>query len=114
RQERPSCRVGIAPTEDQHLTRFTVHRYGVPGARNPGTRRKNQVWCPRNPNMFSVRAVTGPYRGQTLCHRCKLGNSPVVCVFARRITAPLTSLFKQLDARIAHGDDRLKALVVFS
>ena len=31
RLERPSCRVGIAPTEDQHLTRFTAHRYGVPG-----------------------------------------------------------------------------------
>jgi len=30
RLERPSCRVGIAPTEDQHLTRFTAHRYGVP------------------------------------------------------------------------------------
>jgi hypothetical protein len=23
--------VGLAPTEDQHLTRFTAHRYGVPG-----------------------------------------------------------------------------------
>ena len=31
----------------------------------------------------------------------------------RRITAPLTSLFKQLDARIASGKDGLKALVVF-
>src|SRR5271165_7090942 len=31
RLERPSCRVGIAPTEDQHLTRFTAHRYAVPG-----------------------------------------------------------------------------------
>ena len=30
RLERPSCRVGIAPTEDQHLS-FTAHRYGVPG-----------------------------------------------------------------------------------
>jgi hypothetical protein len=64
-------------------------------------------------NMFSVRAITGPYRGQTLCYRCKLGNSPVVCVFARRITPPLTSLLKQLDVRIAHGNDGLKALVVF-
>jgi hypothetical protein len=25
RLERPSCRVGLAPTEDQHLTRFTAH-----------------------------------------------------------------------------------------
>ncbi len=25
RLERPSCRVGITPTEDQHLTRFTAH-----------------------------------------------------------------------------------------
>ncbi len=34
-------------------------------------------------NMFSVQAITGPYRGKTLCYRCELGNSPVVCVFAR-------------------------------
>jgi hypothetical protein len=64
-------------------------------------------------NMFSVRAITGPYRGKTLCYRCELGNSPVVCVFARRTSAPLTSLFQQLDDRIAHGNDGLKALVVF-
>jgi hypothetical protein len=29
RLERPSCRVGFTPTEDQHLS--TAHRYGVPG-----------------------------------------------------------------------------------
>jgi hypothetical protein len=46
RLERPSCRVGIAPTEDQHLTRFTAHEYGVPGTRNAGTRRPR--WRPRN------------------------------------------------------------------
>ena len=34
RLERPSCRVGLAPTEDQHLTRFTAHGYGVPGTLN--------------------------------------------------------------------------------
>ena len=38
RLERPSCRVGIAPTEDQHLT---VH-----GA---------QVWCPRNYTAWQAR-----------------------------------------------------------
>ncbi len=64
-------------------------------------------------NMFPVQAVTGPYRGKTLCYRCELGNCPVVCIFARRITAPLTSMLTQLDARIAHGNDSLKALVVF-
>ena len=63
-------------------------------------------------NMFSVRAITGPYRGKMLCYRCELGNSPVVCVFAPDHRA-LTSLFKQLDARIASGKDGLKALVVF-
>ena len=31
RLERPSCRVGIAPTEDQHLS--TAHEHGVPGTR---------------------------------------------------------------------------------
>jgi hypothetical protein len=64
-------------------------------------------------DMFSVRAVTGPYRGKTLCYRCELGNSPVVCIFARQLTAPLTALFKELDAHIASGNDGLKALVVF-
>jgi hypothetical protein len=64
-------------------------------------------------DMFAVRAVTGPYRGKTLCFRCKLGAHPVVCIFARRVTVPLISLFKQLDAVIATGHDDLKALVVF-
>jgi hypothetical protein len=63
-------------------------------------------------NPFAVRAITGPYRGKMLCYRCKLGDSPVVCVFARRITAPLTRLFQRLDARIASGNGGLKALVV--
>jgi hypothetical protein len=63
-------------------------------------------------NMFPVRAITGPFHGQTLCYRCKLADSPVVCVFARRITAPLVTLCTQLDAHIEQ-DDRLKALVVF-
>jgi hypothetical protein len=64
-------------------------------------------------DMFSVRAVTGPHRGKTLCYRCALGNSPVVCVLARRITAPLESLIKQLDEGIASRSDGLKSLVVF-
>ena len=29
RLERPSCRVGVTPTEDQHLTRFTAHAVHV-------------------------------------------------------------------------------------
>ena len=29
RLERPSCRVGFTPTEDQHLTRFTAHAMSV-------------------------------------------------------------------------------------
>src|SRR5262249_5111591 len=64
-------------------------------------------------DMFSVRAVTGPYRGKTLCYRCELGNGPVLSVFARRMSAPLESLFKQLDARLDSWKDGLKALVVF-
>jgi hypothetical protein len=87
---------------------LTLTVYGADGPRLESGLHVGEV-----ANMFAVRAITGPYRGQTLCYRCKLGNSPVVCVFARRITAPLTSLFQQLDARIAHGNDGLKALVVF-
>jgi hypothetical protein len=63
-------------------------------------------------NPFSVQAVTGPFHGKTLCYRCKLGNSPVVCIFARRITKPLETLLKKLDDRIASKEDGLKALVV--
>ncbi len=63
-------------------------------------------------NPFAVRAVTGPYRGKTLCYRCKLGNSPVICIFARRITKPLTGLLEALDARIESEKDGLKALVI--
>jgi hypothetical protein len=63
-------------------------------------------------NPFSVRAVTGPFRGQTLCYRCKLGASPVVCVFARRIDDPLVALLKRLDAEVALSQKGLKTLLV--
>ena len=35
RLERPSCRVGVTPTEDQHLTRFTAHAVDVLTAHCP-------------------------------------------------------------------------------
>jgi hypothetical protein len=93
--------------------------HGFFGASNPVELWRNR----RNPiesglrvgevaNMFSVQAVTGPYAGQTLCYRCKLGNEPVVCVFARRITAPLATLLKKLEARTTPANEHLKVLVV--
>ena len=94
------------------VTAVIVSSLAVNAGRADGPRLESGLRVGEIADMFSVRAITGPYRGQTLCYRCKLGNSPVVCVFARRITAPLTSLFKQLDARIASGKDGLKALVV--
>src|ERR1022692_4447143 len=41
RLERPSCRVGIAPTEDQHLS-FTAHAMPVPSAHS----RPSRLACP--------------------------------------------------------------------
>jgi hypothetical protein len=95
------------------FTALIVSSLAVNAARADGPRLDSGLRAGEIANMFSVRAITGPHRGKTLCYRCELGNDPVVCVFARRITAPLTSLFKQLDARIASGKDGLKALVVF-
>ena len=100
-------------TPGRLFTAIIVSSLAVNAGRADGPRLESGLRVGEIANMFSVRAITGPYRGQTLCYRCKLGNSPVICVFARRITAPLTSLFKQLDARIASGRDGLKALVVF-
>jgi hypothetical protein len=100
-------------TWGQLFTALIVSSLAVNAARSDGPRLESGLRVGEIANMFSVRAITGPYRGQTLCYRCKLGNSPVVCVFARRITPPLTSLLKQLEARIARGSNRLKALVVF-
>jgi hypothetical protein len=60
-----------------------------------------------------VWAVTAAYRRKTLWCRCALRNGPVVCIFARGISAPLTNLFKQIDGRIAADKDHLNALVVF-
>jgi hypothetical protein len=95
------------------LTAIIVSSLAVDAGRADGPRLESGLRVGEIANMFPVRAITGPHRGKTLCYRCELGSNPVVCVFARRITAPLTSLLKQLEARIASGKDGLKALVVF-
>jgi hypothetical protein len=95
------------------FTAVIVSSLVVNACRADGPRLESGLRAGEIANMFPVRAITGPHRGKTLCYRCELGNNPVVCVFARRITAPVTSLFQRLEARIASGKDGLKALVVF-
>lgn len=44
--------------------------------------------------------------GKELCYRCKLGNRPVVMVFARKVDSGLTMLTKELDATVAKNSDK--------
>jgi hypothetical protein len=106
-------RVTRLATWGRLFTAVIVSGLAMHGSRADAPRLESGLRVGEVANMFSVRAITGPHRGKTLCYRCELGNSPVVCVFARRSSAALESLFKQLDARIAIGKDGLKALVVF-
>ena len=70
------------------FTAVIVSSLAVNAGRADGPRLESGLRVGEIANMFSVRAITGPYRGQTLCYRCKLGNSPVVCVFARGSPRP--------------------------
>ena len=40
---------------------------------------------------FDVYDVTGPNKGNELCYVCQYGISPVVCIFTRTTSGPLTS-----------------------
>jgi hypothetical protein len=51
----------------------------------------------RVPGPFEPLNVTGPDAGEQCCLFCKYGGSPVVMVFARDTSAPLTTLLKKLD-----------------
>jgi len=55
--------------------------------------------CAGNPN-------DGVAVGETLCYRCKMGNRPVVAVFARSIDGKLDSLLKELDQVVAANESK--------
>ncbi len=50
--------------------------------------------------------------GEKLCYRCKLGNRPVVAVFARTPDKSLTSLMTELDGVVAKHEDKKMASFV--
>jgi hypothetical protein len=44
--------------------------------------------------------------GQELCYRCRMGNRPMVMVFAHQPNAALAGLVKQLDEVVAKNEDK--------
>jgi hypothetical protein len=63
---------------------------------------------------FEPLNVTGPHAGELHCLVCEYGASPVVMVFARELSGPLTRLLAQIDAAAArHRQQELAGFVVF-
>src|SRR4029079_9757927 len=44
--------------------------------------------------------------GEELCYRCKMGNRPMVMVFARKADKNLAQLVKELDKVVAKNEDQ--------
>ncbi len=62
---------------------------------------------------FNVKDCTGPAQGKDpLCYRCRYGDRPVVCVFAREMTDELSNLVKQIDNVVAKNEDKKMAAFV--
>ncbi|MGC4001795.1 MAG: hypothetical protein QM811_01015 [Pirellulales bacterium] len=57
-------------------------------------------------------ANDGVDTGKQLCYRCKLGNRPVVMVFARKPDAKLAGLVKELDKVVAANAEKKLASFV--
>jgi len=66
---------------------------------------------------FTVTKVTGNpddgvEDGRTLCYRCKMGQRPVVMVFARSADEKFAKFLKKLDGELEeHTDEKLTAFV---
>lgn len=54
----------------------------------------------------------GVDQGQKLCYRCKLGNRPVVTIFAHSADPSVTKLVKQLDSYVAANEAKKAASFV--
>jgi hypothetical protein len=66
------------------------------------------------PGTFEPVYLTGPDAGRKTCVLCEYGESPVVMVFAREVSEPLTKLIKRLDAVTAqHKGSSLGSTVIF-
>lgn len=68
------------------------------------------------PAYYVVKAAGAPNdgveEGSDLCYRCKLGNRPVVMVFARKNDEKLATLVKELDKVVAKNSDKKMASFV--
>jgi hypothetical protein len=65
------------------------------------------------PGPFEPLNVTGSSAGEKACLYCKNGAHPVVMIFAREVSEPLTTLIKKVDAATAeHKDAKMGSFVV--
>jgi hypothetical protein len=66
------------------------------------------------PGPFNPLHASGPDEGKKLCLVWKNGANPVVMIFAREVSDPLTSLVKKIDeATVKNSDCRMGSFVVF-
>jgi hypothetical protein len=66
------------------------------------------------PGPFEPLNVNGPKAGEKSCLYCRNGTNPVVMIFAREKSEPLTTLIKKVDAATAeHQDAHMGSFVVF-
>ena len=62
---------------------------------------------------FDVKDVTGPFKGDELCYRCRYGNQPVVSIFAKEMSDEVVQLSKEMDKVVAkHRDEKMAGFVV--
>ena len=67
---------------------------------------KSGLEAGEQPSAFNVKDITGPNKGTSLCYRCQYGAKPVAAVFTREINAEVTSLIKEIDAKVGEGKDK--------
>src|SRR2546423_806269 len=66
------------------------------------------------PGAFHPLNVNGANAGKKHCLYCDNGLNPVVMIFARDVSAPLTNLIKKVDAATAkNAGNRMGSFVVF-
>ena len=61
---------------------------------------------------FHVMDVTGKFKGTEVCYRCKLGDAPVVAIFAREINEKVEKACKELNSQM-NANKELKGFFVY-
>ncbi len=73
-----------------------------------------QVGENARPKPFFPLNVNGPQAGKKACLVCRNGDNPVAMVFAREVSAPLTTLIKKLDAAaVSNRDAKMGSFAIF-